>query len=160
GYYQQQHYRGSWDQDPSNVGPRALRRFSPQGGFNYGRFLEVHVEGDIGIGDLVYAGGLSSQDFSRLYDFSDYSQYGPYATFINPLTCASDPSSGPGNHGCKAPTMYGEVGGTIERASNELRLQSKAGAMTQWIVGAYWEKTHNPYHGVQHMPNINFNGAP
>jgi outer membrane receptor protein involved in Fe transport/tetratricopeptide (TPR) repeat protein len=160
GYYQQQHYRGSWDQDPTNVGARALRRFSPQGGFNYGRFLELHVEGDVGIGDLVYAGGYSSQDFSRLYDFSDYSQYSLYAPFINSLTCVTDPSSGPGNHGCKAPTMYGEVGGSIERLSNELRLQSKPGGATQWVVGAYWEKTRNPYHGVQHMPNINFNGAP
>jgi outer membrane receptor protein involved in Fe transport/tetratricopeptide (TPR) repeat protein len=159
-YYQRQRYRGSWDEDPTNVGARALRRFSPQGGYNYGRFLELHAEGDVGIGDLIYAGGYSSQVSSRLYDFSDYAQYSAYASFIQPNTCVTDPSSGPGDHGCKVPYMYGEVGAGIERWSNELRLQSKPRGRAHWTIGAYWEKTRDPYHGFEHLPNINFNGEP
>ena len=75
GYYQQQRYAGSWEKDPTNVGARALRRFSPQGGYNYGRFVELHAEGDVGIADLIYTGGYSYQKSRRLYDFSDYVQY-------------------------------------------------------------------------------------
>ena len=160
GLYQQQRYSGSWDQDPTNVGARALRQFSPPGGYNYTRILAWNAEGDAGIGDLIYAGGYSYQAARRRYDFSDYAQYSSYSSFIQATTCVTDPSSGPGDHGCKVPTMYGEVTGTIERWSNELRLQSKPGGRAQWLLGAYWEKTRDPYSGFEHLPNINFQGAP
>ncbi len=160
GYYQQQRYSGSWDEDPTNVGARALRVFSPQGGYNYARVLELQTEGDVGIGDLIYVGGYSSQVSRRLYDFSDYAQYSSYSSFIQATTCMTDPSSGPGDHGCKVPYMFGEVNSTVERWSNELRLQSKPRDKVQWTIGAYWEKTRNPYSGFEHLPNINFSGAP
>jgi outer membrane receptor protein involved in Fe transport/tetratricopeptide (TPR) repeat protein len=159
-YYQQQTYQGTWDEDPTNVGPHEIRRFSPQGGFNYGRFLELHVEADAGIADLIYAGGYSSQRNRRLYDFSDYAQYDSYATFIQSLTCVTDPASAPGDHGCKVPYMYGQVDSIVERASNELRLQSKPGSRSHWTAGIYWEKTRNPYSGFEKLPNINFAGGP
>ncbi len=159
GNYQQQRYTGTWEDDPLDVGPHRVQRFSPSGGYNYARFLELHVDGDVGIGDLVYIGGISSQASMRLYDFSEYSQYSSYAPFLNSLTCVTDPSSGPGDHGCAAPYMYGRVQGTYRRISNEVRLQSRPGRL-HWTVGAYSEKTHNPYSGVEHLPNINFNGAP
>ena len=159
GYYQQQVYRGSWDEDPVNVGNRELRRFSPQGGYNYGRYLELHFEGGTPIGDFVYAGGYSRQNNQRLYDFSDYAQYSSYSHYINAATCASDPTYGNGYRGCKAPYMFGDVTGEIERYSNELRLQSKSGGRLHWIVGAYWEKTLDPYDGFEHLPNIDFSGA-
>ncbi|HXA35850.1 MAG TPA: sulfotransferase [Steroidobacteraceae bacterium] len=160
GYYQQQKYRGSWDDDPANVAPRALRRFSPSGGYDYGRFLELRSDGDVGIGDLIYVGGYSVQRKRRLYDFSEYAQYSGYASFIQSTTCVTDPSRGPGDHGCQAPYMYGDVEGEIKRTSNELRLQSKATGPLHWTVGAYWEKTQDPYSGNEHLPNINFNGGP
>ncbi len=155
GYYQQQRYAGSWEEDPTNVGARALRRFSPQGGYNYGRFVELHAEGDVGIADLIYTGGYSYQKSRRLYDFSDYVQY-YYA--LEALTCQTDPASGPGEHGCKAPYMFGQVDSVTERFSNELRLQSRPGGNAHWVVGGYWEKTRDPYSGFQHLPNINFQG--
>lgn len=159
GNYQQQNYRGSWEDDPTNVGPRQVRLFAPTGGYNYARFLELHLDGDVGIGDLIYIGGLSSQASMRLYNFSEYSQYSPYASFVQDTTCVTYPESGPGNHGCKVPYMYGRVAGVVRRLSNEARLQSKPGPL-HWTVGAYSEKTRNPYSGVEHLPNINFNGAP
>jgi outer membrane receptor protein involved in Fe transport/tetratricopeptide (TPR) repeat protein len=159
GNYQQQRYNGSWEDDPTNVGPRQVRQFAPAGGYNYARFLELHLDGDVGIGDLIYIGGLSSQSSLRLYNFSEYSQYSSYASFVQSTTCVTDPSSGPGDHGCKTPYMYGRVAGTVRRFSNEVRLQSKPSRL-HWTVGAYSEKTRNPYSGVEHLPNINFNGAP
>ena len=159
GHYQRQLYSGSWDEDPTYVGPRARRQFSPAGGYNYSRFLELSVEGDVGIADLIYVGGYSSQSNRRLYDFSDYAQYGSYSSFIQATTCVTDPASGPGNHGCKVPYMYGQVDNVLSRWSNELRLQSKPHGMVQWTVGAYWERSTNPYSGFEHLPNINFNGA-
>jgi outer membrane receptor protein involved in Fe transport/tetratricopeptide (TPR) repeat protein len=160
GYYQRQRYSGSWDQDPINVGARALRQFSPPGGYNYVRLLDLYAEGDVGIADLIYAGGYSSQANRRRYDFSDYAQYSSYSNFIQATTCVTDPSSGPGDHGCRIPYMYGEVSNVLERWSNELRLQSKPRGNVQWTIGAYWERTRNPYSGFEHLPNINFNGAP
>ena len=159
GYYQRQEYRGSWDENPATVGPRELRRFAPQGGSNDGRFLELHVAGDTPIGNLVYVGGVSKQTNRRLYDFSDYAQYSSYSHYVNAATCASDPTWGTGYRGCRAPVMYGEVAGEIERYSNELRLQSQGGGRAHWTVGAYWEKTLDPYHGFEHLPNIDFSGA-
>jgi outer membrane receptor protein involved in Fe transport/tetratricopeptide (TPR) repeat protein len=159
GHYQQQRYSGSWNEDPTNVGPRARRQFSPAGGYNYSRFLELSAEGDVGIADLIYVGGYTSQANRRLYDFSDYAQYGSYSSFIQATTCVTDPSSGPGNHGCRVPYMYGQVENELSRWSNELRLRSKPQGKVQWIVGAYWEKSRNPYSGFEHLPSINFNGA-
>jgi iron complex outermembrane recepter protein len=159
GNYQQQTYRGSWEDNPPLAGPRELREFSPSGGYNYARFLELHVDGDVGIADLVYIGGVSSLASMRLYNFSEYSQYSSYAGFVQPLTCVTDPSSGTGNHGCKAPYMYGQPYGTIRRFSNELRLQSKPGRV-HWTLGVYSDDLRNPYSAAEHLPNINFNGAP
>ena len=159
GNYQQQNYFGSWEDDPTNVGPRQVRQFAPPGGYNYARFLELHLDGDVGIGDLIYIGGLSSQASLRLYNFSEYSQYSSSASFVEATTCVTDPASGPGDHGCKVPYMYGRVAGVVRRLSNEARLQSKPGPL-HWTVGTYSEKTRNPYSGAEHLPNINFSGTP
>ena len=158
GAYQQQVYHGTWDEDPTNVGLHQIRRFSPMGGFNYARFFELHVEQDVGIADLIYSGGYLHEHNRRLYDFSDYTQYDSYASFIQSLTCVTDPASGPGDHGCQVPYMYGEVDSVVERSSHELRLQSKPGSRAHWTAGIYWEQTRNPYYGFQKLPNINFAG--
>ena len=159
GNYQQQIYQGSWEDNPTLAGPREVREFSPTGGYNYSRFLELHVDGDVGIADLVYIGGMSSLASARTYNFSEYSQYSTYAGFVQPLTCVTDPTSGPGNHGCGVPYMYAIPGGTIKRFSNEIRLQSKPGRV-HWTLGVYSDKLRNVYSAVEHLPNINFNGAP
>jgi len=160
GTYQQQRYSGSWDEDPTYVGARAIRQFAPEGGYNYTRILELHAEGDVGIADLIYAGGYSSQVSRRLYDFSNYAQYSSYSHYVQAVTCVTDPFGGPGDHGCRAPYMYARTDSALERWSSELRLQSKAGGKWQWVIGAYWERTRDPYSGFEDLPNINLNGAP
>jgi outer membrane receptor protein involved in Fe transport len=159
GNYQQQVYQGSWEDDPTLAGAREVREFAPSGGYNYARFLELHVDGDVGIADLIYIGGMSSLASARAYNFSEYSQYSNYAGFVQPLTCVTYPTNGAGNHGCGAPYMYGLPNGTIKRFSNEIRLQSKPGRV-HWTAGVYSDKLRNPYSAALHLPNINFNGAP
>ena len=158
GTFQRQVYRGSWEEDPARFGALNVQLFSPQGGYDYDRFLDLHVEGDAGIGDLVYAGGYSQRRTRRLYDYSDYAQYNTYATSIQATACATDPINGTGYSGCSVPYMYATTNSLLERWSNELRLQSKAGGRTHWTVGAYWERTRNPYSGFIAMPGINLKG--
>ncbi len=119
----------------------------------------MRVDGDVGIADLIYIAGVSSQASERFYDLSNYAQYSNYATFVQSLTCTTDPSSGPGNHGCTSPYMFGRVTGTIRRFSNEIRLASKPGRL-HWTTGAYSEKTRNANSGIEHLPNIDFSGEP
>lgn len=160
GYYQRQRFRGLWEENPAQYGPYNLQLFSPQGGYEYDQFLDLHVDGNVGIADLVYAGGYSSQRRLRLYDFSDYAQYSSYASFAQGSACKTSPINGTGSYGgCNVPYMYGQVRGVIQKWSNEVRLQSKSGGRAHWTLGVYWEKTADPYSGVELLPGINFSGA-
>jgi iron complex outermembrane recepter protein len=160
GYSQRQRFRGLWEENPAQYGPYNLQLFSPQGGYEYDQFLDLHVEGNMGIADLVYAGGYSSQRRRRLYDFSDYAQYSSYASFAQGSACKTSPINGTGSYGgCNVPYMYGQVSGIIQKWSNEVRLQSKSGGRAHWTLGVYWEKTADPYSGVELLPGINFSGA-
>jgi iron complex outermembrane receptor protein len=160
GYYQRQRFRGLWEENPAQYGPYNLQMFSPQGGYEYDQFLDLHVDGNVGIADLVYAGGYSSQRRLRLYDFSDYAQYSSYASFVQASACMTSPINKTGAYGgCSVPYMYGQVRGVIQKWSNEVRLQSKSGGRAHWTLGVYWEKTADPYSGVEILPGINFSGA-
>jgi iron complex outermembrane receptor protein len=159
GFYQRQLYNGSWEEDPARFGPLSLQRYSPQGGYEYDRFLDLHAEGDVGIGDLVYAGGYETDAKRRLYDYSEYAQYsGYYATVANASACSTDPVNGKGYSGCNVPYMYAVTNELIKQWSNELRLQSKPGGRAHWIVGAYWEKIYAPYTGFIALPGIKLGG--
>ena len=159
GYYQQQRYVGSWEEDPSRFGRLNLQRYAPQGGSDYNRFADLRVEGDIGIGDLVYAGGYAAQRKRRLYDYSEYAQYSGYAQIVNASTCATDPMHGGAYSGCKVPYMYALTDTLIQQWSHELRVQSKAGSVAQWVVGAYWERIFNPFNGTIHLPGLQLGGG-
>ena len=158
GSYQRQIFVGAWEEDPGRFGPLNEERFAPQSGYDYDRYLDLHVDGDVGIGDLIYAGGYSDQQRRRVYDFSEYAQYSGYAGFVQASACAADAVHGSGYSGCNVPTMFGVVTGTIQRWSNELRLQSKGGGRAHWTVGAYWEKTADPYSGFEALPGIKLSG--
>ena len=158
GTYQRQLYRGSWEEDPTRVGPLNLERFAPQGGYDYDRFLDLHVEGDVGIGDLVYVGGYTAQRKRRLYDYSEYAQYSGYSSYVQASACSTDPVHGAGYSGCNVPYMYAQTDGLIQQWSNELRLQSKPGGRAHWTVGTYWEKIYDPYSGFIRLPGIKLGG--
>jgi outer membrane receptor protein involved in Fe transport len=162
--YQGEHQKGAWDQDPK-YGEREVSRFGPENGTNYFRSLDLHVEGDVGIGDIVFASTYWALPTLKNDEYSEYVQYSPVSPFtaanIQSFACLNGPSingtSGPFT-GCKAPTMYYEYHNDTERWSNELRLQSKAGSRIQWLAGLYWEHTKDVYSDFYHMPNIQPNG--
>jgi iron complex outermembrane recepter protein len=158
GFYQRQQYRGSWEEDPMRFGPLNLERFAPQGGYDYSRFLDLHVEGDGGIGDLVYAGGYTAQRKRRLYDYSEYAQYTSYGLGAQASACSTGVAPGGGYSGCNVPYMYAVTDALTQQWSHELRLQSKAGGRAHWTVGVYWEKVYDPYSGFIHLPGIKLSG--
>jgi outer membrane receptor protein involved in Fe transport len=158
GFYQRQLYRGSWEEDPTRFGPLNLERFAPQGGYDYNRFLDLHAEGDVGIGDLVYAGGYTAQRKRRLYDYSEYAQYTSYGLYAQASACSTGIAPAAHYGGCNVPYMYAVTDGLIQQWSNELRLQSKAGGRAHWTVGAYWEKIYDPYSGHIQLPGVKLGG--
>ena len=179
--YQRQLTHGAWDQDPTIGGARdyqgnlvngparslpanSVVRFGPEFKRYYTKTLDFHLDGDVGIGDLVYASTYWAQDDRWVNEYSEYMQYlnqyaNPPDAYFNAstqqaFTCLTDPFNGGGFSGCKPPIQYYDYDQHIERWSNELRLQSKEGGRFHWLGGLYWEKTRDPYTNIYHMPGL------
>lgn len=180
--YQRQLAHGAWDQDPTiggaagadgtlvngpvrPVGTRDVVRFGPEFKQNYAKTLDFHLDGDVGIGDLVFASTYWAQDDRLVNEYSEYMQYvnsgSLTATSQQAYACLTDPINNPtiGFSGCNAPTLNYDYIQHIQRWSNELRLQSKEGGRFHWLVGAYWEKTLDNYGDYFHMPGMQTAGA-
>jgi iron complex outermembrane recepter protein len=163
--YQGQRHKGAWDQDPK-YGERKVSRFGPENGDNYFKSLDLHVEGDVGIGDLVFASTYWSLPTQSVDEYSEYVQYSPVSPFtaanVQSFACSNGPTINPPGSdpfkGCKVPTMFYAYVSDTERWSNELRLQSRADSRIQWLAGLYWERTKDIYSNFYHMPNIQPNG--
>ena len=182
GSYQKQLTHGAWDENPTiggaigidpvtgnptlpdgpqrSFGQKNVARFGPEFKQYYVKTLDFHLEGDVGIGDLVYASTYWAQDDTWVNEYSEYMQYvntGPpnNYTAVNRqgFTCQTSPgwSTAPPGYavapfaGCGVPTQYYNYTTKIYRWSNELRLQSKedSGLWFHWLVGAYWERTRD-----------------
>jgi outer membrane receptor protein involved in Fe transport len=149
--YQGERQKGAWDQDPK-YGEREVSRFGPENGDNFFKSLDLHVEGDVGIGNLVFASTYWSLPTQKNDEYSEYVQYSPVAPFtaanIQSFTCQTGPTIQGGTDaysGCQVPTMYYHYVNNTERWSDEVRLQSKANSRVQWLVGLYWEHTKDTY---------------
>ena len=183
--YQRQLTHGAWDENPSiggavdengnlvngplrSFGQKNVDRFGPEYKQYYAKTLDFHLDGDVGIGDLVYASTYWAQDDRWVNEYSEYMQYvnsGPpknvTAAAVQGFTCLTDPiystrltgTSQPYS-GCNVPTQYYDYVQHIERWSNELRLQSKQGGWFHWLLGTYWEKTRDIYSDYYHMPGL------
>ena len=161
--YQRLHAFGAWDEDP-NLPPRTVQRFGPEELEYTAKLGEFRLDGDVGIGDLVFASTYWSLPTRRWDEYSQYmenfnggSQEGfacqtdPYYSFL--LTGTSQPYSG-----CKTPLQYYEYHTNPERWADELRLSSKPGGRFHWLAGLYWEKTTDKNYGSPYyMPNLNPN---
>ena len=163
--YQGARHNGAWDQDPTVYGKRKVSRFGPENGDNYLKTLDFHLEGDVGIGDLVYASTYWSQPYRLTDEYSEYVQYSTVQYFtaanIQAYACLHDPISSGGTlpfSGCNVPTQYYVFKSNSQRWSNELRFQSKPGGRLQWLTGVYWEKTKEKYSNFYYMPGIQPNG--
>jgi len=155
--YQRQHTNGAWDEDP-NLQPLTVERFGPEGRLFEAKTLDFHVDGDVGIGDLVFASTYWSLPTRQQNEYSEYIQNfngGANEGF----TCLNDPVYGTGPYtGCKVPIQYYEYHTNPQRWSNELRLASKAGGRFHWLGGLYWEKTIDKNSGsTYYMPGLRTN---
>ena len=164
--FQRQHTLGAWDEDP-NLPPRTVARFGPESNLFETNLLELRVDGDVGIGDLVYIGGYWKQERRQWNEYSQYMENfnagaptGGFPGTQEGFTCLDDPYFGSAYAGCKPPLQYYSYNINPERYSNELRLSSKAGGRFHWLVGAYWERTtdHN-FNNTYFIPNLQYNGT-
>jgi iron complex outermembrane recepter protein len=163
--YQSQHHKGAWDQDQQHYGNRNVSRFGPENGNNYVKTVDGHVEGDVGIADLVFASTYWYQSSVSVNEYSNYVQYSNVqyypAAQLQSFACLTGPTPLGGTDAfgnCNVPTMYTIYQNQTQRWSNELRLQSKPGGRVHWLGGLYWEKTLENYSDFYHMPGVQFNG--
>ncbi len=168
--YQRQHTLGAWDEDLANYGPRTVSRFGPEAHDNEAKMVDFHVDGDVGIGDLVFASTYWSLPTRQNNEYSQYMEnYSPYSAYtgthykgaIEGFTCLNDPAIGGGPYtGCNVPLQFYEYHSNPERWSNELRLASKPGGRFHWLTGLYWEKTRDKNSGSTfYMPGMQTSGA-
>ena len=184
--YQRQLTHGAWDENPTiggavdengdlvngpirPLGQKNVDRFGPEFKQYYTKSLDFHLEGDVGIGDLVYANTYWAQDDVWVNEYSEYMQYvntGPPSSLTaasrQAFTCRTDPIYSPlvppytaqPFSGCNVPTQYYNYTTWTDRWSNELRLQSKQGGWFHWLLGTYWEKTREFIDDFYAMPGL------
>ncbi|NNM62313.1 MAG: TonB-dependent receptor [Steroidobacteraceae bacterium] len=163
--FQHQKVHGAWDQNPSVNGVRNVARFGPEAQDRFNRMMSLTVKGDVGIGDLIYAGGYFSRSNHQINEYSEYVQYvnTPKVTpaTIQAFACQGYDSTTtpPTFSGCNVPTLYYNYRDQVFRWSHELRLQSKPGGRTHWTVGLYFEQTKDKYTYFYDMPGIDFQGT-
>ena len=155
--FQRQHTIGAWDEDP-NLAPRTVERFGPEGHLFEAKTLDFHLDGDVGIGDLVFASTYWSLPTRQQNEYSQYIEN--FNGGANEgVTCLNDPVYGTGPYtGCKVPIQFYEYHTNPQRWSNELRLASKPGTRFHWLGGLYWEKTVDKNSGsTYYMPGLRTN---
>jgi iron complex outermembrane recepter protein len=168
--FQRQNTLGAWDEDPK-LPPRTVERFGPESNNFQAKTLDFHVDGDVGIGDLVFASTYWSQPRRQWNEYSQYEENYNIAAGNTPpagypgtqegFTCLNDPWYGGAPFtGCKAPTQFYSYWINPQRWSDELRLSSKPGGRFHWLAGLYWEKTVDKTYGENfYMPGLQYQGA-
>jgi outer membrane receptor protein involved in Fe transport len=168
--FQQQHTNGAWDEDPT-LPKLNVERFGPEQNLFETNMADLHIEGDVGIGDLVFASAFWNQERRQWDEYSQYEQnYNAGARNTPPtgypgtqegFTCLNDPYYGGGAFtGCNPATQFYSYILNPKRWSNELRLSSKPGGRVHWLAGAYWQVTNDHNYGENfYMPGLQYNGA-
>jgi outer membrane receptor protein involved in Fe transport len=184
--YQRQLTHGAWDENTTiggaldyngnlidgplrSFGQDNVDRFGPEYKRYYAKTLDFHLDGDVGIGDLVYASTYWAQNDEWVNEYSEYMQYintGPPSNLTAPsrqaFACQTDPISSGGTlpfSGCQVPIQFYDYSSNTDRWSNELRLQSKEGGRLHWLAGLYWEKSRELLSNFYHMPGLQVSGA-
>lgn len=168
--FQQQHTNGAWDEDPT-LPKLTVERFGPEQNLFETNMVDFHVDGDVGIGDLVFASAFWNQERRQWNEYSQYEQNYNYGATNTPpngypgtqegFTCLNDPYWGGGAFtGCNPATQFYSYNVNPQRWSNELRLSSKAGGRFHWLVGGYWQVTNDyNYNNAYYMPGLQYKGA-
>jgi outer membrane receptor protein involved in Fe transport len=155
--FQRQASLGAWDEDP-NLAPLTVERFGPESHRFEARTMDFHLDGDVGIGDLVFASTYWALPTRQQNEYSQYIENFNHGANEG-VTCLNDPVYGTGPYtGCNSPIQYYEYHTNPQRWSDELRLQSKEGGRFHWLVGLYWEKTKDDSSGSTYfMPGLRTN---
>jgi iron complex outermembrane recepter protein len=168
--YQRQSTLGAWDEDPS-LPPRTVERFGPESNQFQTKSLDFNLDGDVGIGDLVFASTWWAQPRRQWNEYSQYEENFNAGAKLTPpagypgtqegFTCQSDPYyGGTPFTGCNVPLQYYYYSINPTRESNELRLASKPGGRFHWLGGLYWERTTDKsISNTYYMPGLVFSGA-
>jgi iron complex outermembrane receptor protein len=168
-HFQRQHTLGAWDQDPA-LAARTVARFGPESEDFQTKLLDFHVDGDVGIGDLVFASTYWSQPRRQWNEYSQYEEnFNQGAGNVPPtgfpgtqegFTCLNDPFYGTQYAGCNPATQSYSYNLNPQGWSDELRLASKPGGRFHWLAGLYWEKTTDKnYNNAYYMPGLQYQGA-
>jgi iron complex outermembrane recepter protein len=166
--YQRQDTAGCWCQDPTRYAEREVAHFGPESISDSFTDWDLNIEGDVGIGDLVYAGTYWKYPYHYATEYSEYVQYNPFPDsyynsppLLQSLTCQTGPTYLGGTDafsGCQAPTMYYTYDQWTSQWSHELRLQSKPGGRWHWLGGLYWQQTKQTWDTYYLMPGMQPNG--
>jgi iron complex outermembrane recepter protein len=168
--FQRQHTLGAWDEVPG-LPPLTVDRFGPEENMFETHMLDFHLDGDVGIGDLVFASTYWNQERHQWDEYSQYEQNFNAGAGNKPptgypgtqegYTCLNDPYYGTGPFaGCKVPLQAYSYNIDPRRYSDELRLTSKPGGRFHWLVGVYWEKTFDEgFNNIYYMPGLQYQGA-
>ncbi len=167
--FQRQSTHGAWDEDPT-LAPRTVARFGPESNLFETNMVDFHLDGDVGIGDLVFASTYWNQERRQWDEYSQYEQnfnvgarYGTgFPGTQEGFTCLTDPyygGAGTPYTGCNPALQYYSYNINPQRWSNELRLSSKSGGRLHWVAGLYWERTiDRNYNNTYYMPGLQPNG--
>jgi outer membrane receptor protein involved in Fe transport len=151
---------GAWDHDPTRYSDLEVARFGPEDTEVDTKQFSLTIEGDVGIGDLVYAGSYYEREDFAVNDYSDYVEYASFGNWIQQHAC--DNFYWYGFSGCGDPSIFFESENNSNRESHEIRLSSRtdAGSRLNWIVGAYYEQNDGDGYLFWEMPGINFESGP
>src|SRR3974377_760541 len=126
--YQRLTALGAWDQDP-NYGLRKVSRFGPESLGNQAKIGQLHVDGDVGIADLVFASTYWSLPTRRQDEYSEYMQNvnvgastgTGYPGTPQGYACLSDPFyGGTPFTGCNVPLQFYEYPPNPESWSDDI----------------------------------------
>jgi iron complex outermembrane recepter protein len=167
--FQRQSTHGAWDEDPA-LSSRTVARFGPESNLFETNMLDFHLDGDVGIGDLVFASTYWNQERRQWDEYSQYEEnfnvgarHGTgFPGTQEGFTCLTDPyygGAGTPYTGCNPALQYYSYNIDPQRWSNELRLASKEGGRAHWVAGLYWERTiDRNYNNTYYMPGLQYGG--
>jgi outer membrane receptor protein involved in Fe transport len=164
--FQRQHTWGAWDEDPT-LPPRTVSRFGPESDLFETNMVDFHVDGDVGIGDLVFASTYWNQERKQVNEYSQYEQNfnvgaptGGFPGTSEGFYCQNDPYYGTAYQGCNPALQWYTYNINPQRWSNELRLSSKPGGRFHWLGGLYWQNTiDSNYNNTYYSPGLVYSGA-
>ncbi len=183
--YQRQLTHGAWDENQTiggavdengnlvngpvrSLGQKNVDRFGPEFKQYYTKTLDFHLDGDVGIGDLVYASTYWAQDDRWVNEYSEYMQYvntGPpdnlTAASQQAYTCLTDPylRRRALTAAARCPSNTTTTGTTSIVGRMSCGCNPRTGGRIHWLGGVYWEKTRELIGDYFHMPGLQTAGA-